>query len=50
LPHALFWKCCFTRYGGEFEPDLASSLLIGEKLADVAGGQAADVENTILLD
>ena len=28
IAHALFWNCCFTRYGGEFDLDLASCLPI----------------------
>jgi histidinol phosphatase-like enzyme len=49
LPTPPFWNYCFARYGGEFDLDLASCLLIGDKLSNVAAGQAAGVEPTILL-
>jgi len=38
------------RAKGEFDLDLASCLLIGDKLSDIAAGQAAGVGTTILLD
>ena len=38
------------RAKGEFDLDLASCLLIGDKLSDIAAGQAAGVGITILLD
>ena len=38
------------RAKGEFDLDLASCLLIGDKLSDIAAGQAAGLGTTILLD
>lgn len=38
------------RAKGEFDLDLPSCLLIGDKLSDIAAGQAAGVGTTILLD
>lgn len=38
------------RAKGDFDLDLASCLLIGDKLSDIAAGRAAGVGTTILLD